>query len=165
MQIYLIFSVFAHEKSYLILLGSKSCWNYWQWTCWLTGTFCYYIRMSLLHKILRLWLFPFFSFFLLNLCQFLWSDLSNDKLCAVKPSVSPWSDPCHKNRWWETTLSYTNLTHSYFMVHSLQTLCMTCNTSSLYPTFCYFVLVMYTAAQGVAFPHLTHLSFTHLPPP
>ena len=77
--------------------------------------------------------FHSFRSFLFNRWQSFWSDLSNNKLCGVKPSVSPWSDPGHKNRRWETALArlrigHTNLTHSYLMTQSPPTLCMTCNT-------------------------------------
>ena len=105
--------------------------------------------------------FHSFSSFLFSHWQSFWPDLSNIKLCAVKPSISPWSYPGHKNRRLETALTrlhidYNNLTHSYLMTHSPPTLCMTCNTLlsvSHIKLFC-----PYTAAWATPFPHLIHLS-------
>ena len=102
--------------------------------------------------------FHSFRSFLFSRWQSFWSDLSNNKLCAVKPSISPWLDPCHKNRWWETALtrlriSHTNLTHSYLMTHSTPTLCMTCNIPLCTP---------HSAFLSVTLLHELQLFFTWL---
>ena len=106
-----------------------------------------------------------FCFFLFSHWQSFWSDLSNNKPCAVKPSVFSWSDPYHKNRWWETALTqlrigHTNLTHSYNMTHSPPTLYITCNTTFLYSTFCCSALV--TLLPKLQFS-LTRLIYFDLP--
>ena len=131
---------------------------------------------SLAHSVTILGCHPFtkvptcdyfhsFCSFLFSRWQSFWSDLSNNKLCAVKPSASPWSDPGHKNRWWETVfarlrIGHTNLTHSYLMTQSPLTLCMTCNTLLSVPHILLFC-PCYTAARATAFNHLSQLS----PPP
>ena len=104
--------------------------------------------------------FHSFRSFLFNRWQSFWSDLSNNKLCAVKPSVFPWSDPGHKNRLCETTLArlhigHTNLTHSYPMTQYPPTLCMAFNTLLSLPHILFFC----PDARATAFSHLSHLSW------
>ena len=54
-------------------------------------------------------------------------------------------------------IGHTNLTHSYFMTHSLPILCMTCNIPLSVPHILLFC-PCYTAARATAFPHSTRLS-------
>lgn len=67
--------------------------------------------------------YPHFKTFLYTRWQSFWSRLHNNKLHTVKPSISSWSAPFHKNRCWETALAWlrighTRLTHAYLMSRS-----------------------------------------------
>jgi len=105
--------------------------------------------------------FPPFRSFLLDRWQSFWSNLSGNKLRTVKPYITPWSEPYHKNRRWETALTrlrigHTNLTHSHLMTRSPSTLCPNCHipfSVSHILLFC----PCYAADRAATFPYLSDL--------
>lgn len=106
--------------------------------------------------------YPVFKSLLYNRWQAYWTDLTNNKLREIKPSISPWTDPSHQNRRWETALSrlrigHTNITHSYLMTRSPPTLCPACNI----PLSVKHILLFcpsYATARDAAFPYLRDAS-------
>ena len=105
--------------------------------------------------------FPPFRTYLYNRWQSFWCELSRNKLRTVKPNISPWLHPEHKNRHWETVLArlrigHTRLTHSYLMTRSSPTLCSTCQ-SPLSVSHILLTCPKYISARTTAFPHLTSL--------
>ena len=109
--------------------------------------------------------YPHFKTFLYTRWQSFWSRLHNNKLHTVKPSISSWSAPFHKNRRWETALArlrigHTRLTHAYLMSRSDPPLCPLCNVPLSVP----HILLScprFNTARTSAFPHLSSL---HRPP-
>ena len=106
--------------------------------------------------------YPCFKRYFLNCWQTFWTTIRNNKLSKVKPNITPWFNPNHCNRRWETALArlrigHTNLTHSYLMSSSPPVLCPLCQVL-LTVKHILISCPQFDVARSRAFPHLNNLA-------
>ena len=90
-----------------------------------------------------------------------WTSVSSSFLRSIKPSVSPWHNPSHRCRRWETALArlrigHTRLTHGFLMSGDPPPQCPSCRSRLTVP----HILLScprFAHLRSTFFPHLTSL--------
>ena len=105
--------------------------------------------------------FTAFSDLIYHRWQLSWSTIRTNKLSSVKPMVTPWSDPYHRRRRWETALArlrigHTRLTHGHLMSKDPPPKCPHCE-SRLTVVHILLSCPRYTTLRTNTFPFLTQL--------
>ena len=106
--------------------------------------------------------FPLFHSFLRSEWQRSWAALSLNFLHSIKPFVTPWHNPSHRCRRWETALArlrigHTRLTHGFLMSRDPPPQCPSCHTRLTVPHFL-VSCPQFASARSTAFPHLSLLN-------
>ena len=105
--------------------------------------------------------FTAFSNLIYHRWQLSWSTIRANKLSSGKPMVTPWSDPYHRRRRWETALArlrigHTRLTHGHLMSKDPPPQCPHCQ-SRLTVVHILLSCPRYTTLRTNTFPFLTQL--------